>query len=335
MNRGHLAVLAVLALASVSVTAFVLRTNAPTIAADHRGERVLAGLADKANQISGLSVRFGSETFALDRRDSGFVASDSGYPVKDDAVRDLLAGSIALTFEEARTSDSALYGDLGLADPGQPNGGKEVVLRGRNETLADYVLGNRDNTVGGAIGGFYLRLKDQPQTWLVRGNVRLPASRSEWFAPTELGVKRNEIKSIAVSGGGRDAVAATATADKPGELTLQNVPEKRSPDTFKVGRLSSLVASFAFQDVRKRTKPADDARRMVVDLNDGTRLTVTALGDPSSGWVQISAEATGAAKLERVNAIMAQVGDYDFHLSPDQADVLGWTNTDLTDEQKS
>ncbi len=204
-------------------------------------------------------------------------------------MRDLIASSLELSFEEARTSDPARYPDLGLADPGAADGGKEITIRAGSGNLADFVVGNRDNTVGGAAGGEFVRLEGQPQTWLARGNVRLPANRSDWFAGLDLGLKGDDIKKIEVSGGGRDGVSATASAGKPGELTLENVPEKRVADTFKVGRLASIIGSFAFQDVRKRSKPADDARHMVADFGDGLQLTVTAVGEPTEGWVQLSA----------------------------------------------
>jgi hypothetical protein len=335
MNSRQLIVLALLAVACVGATAAITQTGAPTIAADHRGQRVLAGLDAKANDITGLVVREGTDTLSLESKDAGFVLSDSGYPVKTDDVRDLVASSLELTFEEARTSDPARYGDLGIADPGAPDGGKEITLRAGGNDVADFVVGNRDNTVGGPVGGVFVRLKGQPQTWLARGNVRLPSSRQDWFAPMDLGVKRDEIKTIALSGGGHDAVTASAAADKPGQFSLENVPEKRTADTFKVGRLASVPASFTFQDVRKASKPADDPRRMVVDLNDGTELVITGVGEPSEGWVQIAVQATGGAKPERASTISAKVAGYDFRLPSNEAEVLGWTTADLTEEQKS
>lgn len=335
MNTRQLAIVAALAVVSVGATAAVMHTGAPTIAADRRGQRVLPGLDARANDISGLVVHGGNDTFSVERKDAGFVASDSGYPVKVDDVRDVVASSLELTFEEARTSDPARYADLGLADPGAADGGKEIVLRDGGSDVADFVVGNRDNTVGSAVGGVFVRLKGQPQTWLVRGNVRLPSSRSDWFLPVQLEVRRDEIKKIELSGGGRDGVTATAAPDKPGELALQNVPEKRAPDTSKVGRLASVVASFAFQDVRKASKPADDARRMTVEVGDGLHLTVTGIGELADGWVQIAAEATNDAQRERADAIRAKVGGYDFRLPANEAEVLGWTTADLTEDQKS
>jgi hypothetical protein len=334
MNTRQLTILAVLAALSVAATAAVLRTSTASIASDRRGERVLPGLTARTNEITGLVIRQDADPLTIEHKDAGFVAADSGFPVKADAVRDLLASSLELAFEEARTSDPARYADLGLADPGAAkDAAKEITLRAGSDELADFMVGNRDNTVGGPVGGVFVRLKGQPQTWLARGNVRLPASRSDWFAGLDLGIKRGAIKKIELSGGGRDG--ATATAAKPGELTLENVPEKRVADSFKVGRLATMIESFAFRDVRKRTKPADDARRMVVDLDDGLRLVLTGVGEPADGWVQISAEAVTDAARAKASALAAKTEAYDFRLPVDRAELIGSTTAELTNEQKS
>jgi Domain of unknown function (DUF4340) len=334
MNAKHLTTLAALAAISVGLTAWVLQTSAPTVASDRRGETIVPSLAAKANDLTGLSIRDGAGTLAIDRRDNRFVASDSGYPIKTDAVRDVVASSAELSFQEARTSDPARYGDLGLADPGAKDAGKEVTFRTAGGELASFVVGNRDTSVGGPTGGVFVRLKGQPQTFLARGDVRLPVVRSDWFVGFDLDVKRNEIKKVELTGGGRDGVTASANADKPGELVLADVPEKRNADTFKVSRLATLVESFTFQDVRKATKPADDARRMVVDAGDGLRLVLTTVGDITEGWLQIAAEATSDAAKDKAKLIASKVDGYDFRLPSNQAEILGWTITDVTDEQK-
>jgi len=333
MNTKHLTTLAVLAAVSVAATTWVLRTSAPTMASDRRGEAVVPSLVAKANDITGLSIRDSIGTLAIERRDNRFVAADSGYPIKTDAVRDVVASSAELSFQEARTSDPARYGDLGLADPGAKDAGKEVTLRTAGGDLASLIVGNSDATVGGPTGGVFIRIKGQPQTFLARGSVRLPVTRSDWFVSFDLDVKRKEIKKVELTGGGRDGVIASENAEKPGDLVLANVPEKRKADTFKVSRLATMVESFTFQDVRKATKPAEDARRMVVDAGEGLRLVFIAVGDFTEGWVQIAAEATGDAAKDKAKLIASKVDGYDFRLPSNQAEILGWTVTDLTDEE--
>ena len=218
MNAKQLTVLAVLAAICVAATAMVLRSGAPTVASDRRGESVVPGLVSKANDITAITVREGADTLSIERRGNGFVAAESGYPIKTDAVRDLVASSAELSFEEARTSDPARYGDLGLADPGGKEGGKEIAFGTAGGQIVDFVIGNRDTTVGSAAGGMYIRVKGTPQTFLARGSVRLPSTRADWFVPVDFDVKRSEIKTIALAGGGRDAV--NVTAEKPGEFKL-------------------------------------------------------------------------------------------------------------------
>jgi hypothetical protein len=333
MKATQLTVLAVLAVVAVAATAVVLRTGASTVASDRHGESVLPGLIGKANDIATITVREGADTLAIARRDAAFTAAESGYPIKTDAVRDLVASSAELTYEEARTSDPARYGELGLADPGTTDGGKEIVFASASGPIADFIVGNRDTSVGGPAGGVFVRIKGAPQTFLARGSVRLPAGHSDWYVPVDFDVKRSEIKSIALAGGGRDAV--NVTAEKPGEFKLADIPEKRTADTFKIGRLGTLVDSFTFQDVRKAQKPADDARRMTIDAEDGLQLVFTSVGNITEGWIQVTAQATSDAKQEKEKAIAAKVAGYDFHLTSNQSEIMGWTITDLTDEQKS
>jgi Domain of unknown function (DUF4340) len=343
MNPKHLTTLAALAAICIAATVWVLHTSAPTVALDRRGENVVPSLLAKANDITNLSIRDGADTFVIERRDNRFVASDSGYPVKTDAIGDVIASTAGLTFQEARTSDPARYGDLSLADPGAKDAGKEITFRTAGGELASLLVGNSDTTVGGPSGGVFIRLKGQPQTFLVRGSVRLPGSggRSGWFVPISFEVKRSEIKKVELTGGGRDGVTVLASAEVPelpgalpGQFVLADVPEKRTPDTLRASLLPSLVDSFKFQDVRKATKPADDARRMVVEAGEGLQIVFTALGELTEGWVHITAEATNDAAKDKAKLITSKVEAYDFRLPSSEADRLGWTMADLTVEQK-
>jgi hypothetical protein len=369
MNAKHLTPLAVLAAISVAATAWVSHTSPATVASDRRGEPVIPALFARATaeaemadaktseekakiraktpdlDITGIAVRDSAGTVAIELRGNRFVAADSGYPIRMDTIREIVMSSAELAFDESRTADPKRYGDLGLADPsakdasgkdaaGKDAAGKEITFRTKSGDLADFFVGQTDATAGGTAGGVFIRVKGEAQTFLARGNVRLPATRSEWFVPFDLDVKRTEVKKVELAGGGRDGFAAAAADDKPGTLVLADVPEKRTADDFKVSRLATLVESFTFQDVRKATKPADDARRMVVDAAGGLRLTITSLGNFSDGWVQIAAEATEDAAKDKAKLITSKVEGYDFRLPSNLAEVLGWTVADVTSEQK-
>jgi hypothetical protein len=336
MHSNHLKTIAALAAISIAITAWVLRTSAPTVASDRRGESVVPSLLAKAKDITGLSIRDGGDTFVIERRDNGFVASDSGYPVKNDAVGDVVASTAGLTFEEARTSDAARYGDLGLGDPGAKDGGKEIAFRTAGGELASLLVGNSDTTVGGQSGGVFVRLKGQPQTYLVRGSVRLPpGGRSGWFVPITFDVRRAEITKVELSGGGRDGVTLLQDPKVRGSFLLADVPEKRTPDNLQASLLPSIVDKFAYEDVRRATKPPADARRMVIEVGESLQIVFTTLGEITKGWVHVTAEATKDAAKDKAALINSKVEGYDFRLPSTEAERLGWTKTDLSVEQKS
>jgi hypothetical protein len=242
--------------------------------------------------------------------------------------------SAGLTFNDARTADPGRYSELGLADTGDGTG-KEIVFRAGNGDIADIVVGNNDNTAGSAGGGQFVRIKGQPQTWLARGTVRVPANRTGWYANVDFDTKRSEIKKVTLSGGTGETITIAADAKKPGEFDLENVPEKREPDSFKVSRLATLFDAFSFQDVRKRTAPAAaDARRIVADA-DGVWVTLANVGNLADGWVQVTAEPSATdGKPDKAKAITSKTADFEFRLPSQQAEVLGWNLKDVTTEEQ-
>lgn len=335
MDPKHLRTLAALAAISIVATALVLHTGAPTVASDRRGEKVAPSLLARADDITMLSIREGADTFVIERHNNRFVASDSGYPIRTDAVDDVIASSADLTFQEARTSDPARYGDLGLADPGGKDGGKEIAFRAAGGELARLLVGNGDTTTGGPDGGVFIRLNGQRQTFLVRGNVRLPAhGRAGWFVPIRFDVTVREIRKVALSGGGRDSVNILPDTQHGG-FVLADVPEERTPDNLSASLLPNILGSFAFEDVRRASSPAADPRRMVIEASDGLRIIFTTLGDLTEGWMQVTAEASNEAAKDRATLINSKVEGYDFRLPSKEASQLGWTMSDLSVERKS
>ncbi|MBV9969774.1 MAG: DUF4340 domain-containing protein [Xanthobacteraceae bacterium] len=314
-------------------TAAVLHTTATAVPSDRRGEAVVPALRTRAGDLTGITIRDSADTFNIERRGGEFVAADSGFPVRLDALREVVTQSAGLTFNDARTADPSRYSELGLADSGEGSG-KEIVFHATNGDIADIVVGNNDSTAGTAGGGQFVRIKGQPQTWLARGSVRVPTNRTGWYANVDFDTKRTEIKKVTLSGGGGDTITIAADAQKPGEFDLENVPEKREPDSFKVSRLATLFDAFSFQDVRKRTAPAPaDARHIAAD-SDGVEVTLTSVGNLADGWVQITAEPTATdGKPDKAKAIATKTADFEFRLPSQQTEILGWNLKDVTNEK--
>lgn len=338
MNVKQIGALVVVTAVAVGGAAWSLRAGPQGFATDRRGEIVFPALVQRANDVASISVRDYERSFTIERRADGFYNKESGYPVKADAYRDLVAGVATLAFEETKTADPARYGDLGLAEPGAApeTVGRDVTLRDeKSNVLAHLTVGNRDTTVGGARGGAYIRLPDQKQAWLVRGEVRVPMPQTAWFEINLVNIGRDALESLQISGGGLDEIVARSEK-KGDDLALVNVPEGRQADSGKIMRLSFMVDPISFQDVRKPAgEAAPDARKMVVTSRNGVRITYTSIGDLKDGWVRFATEATSDAGKAEADDFRKKTDGFDFKLAQHEIDMLGWGLKDVTQEPKS
>jgi len=337
MNVKSVSILGLVAALSVAGTWAVLRTSPQGIAADKRGQTVFPGLISKANDVTAIAIRDNDTTFTVVRRDNGFFDKASGYPTKPEAFRDLVAGAIGLTYEEGKTADPTRYGDLGLADAGKAEkSGREVTFtNAKGDVLADIIVGNRDNTVGGARGGTFVRFPKEPQTWLVRGEMRIPVPHTAWFEINLINLNKDALAKLELSGGGLDDVSMVSEK-KGADLTLQSPPEGRTPDTGKVMRLSFMVDPLSFQDVRKPTaEPKPDARKLIATGQNGIKITVTSVGELADGWVRIGVESTSDASKKQAEELKPKVDGFEFKLSKNDSDMLAWGMKDFTQEPKS
>jgi hypothetical protein len=337
MNIKQIGILTVLAALAVGAAGYTLRVGSQGFATDKRGQVVFPGLVQRANDVASITIRDSERTYTIEKREDGFYDKDSGYPAKADAFRDVVSGAALLSFEETKTADPTRYADLGLADPGAaPDAvGRQVILRdAKGDVLASLIAGNRDTTVGGAAGGSYIRLGDQKQTWLVRGEVRAPVPQAAWFEINLVNIGRDALAGIRLSGGGLDEIVAVSEK-KGDDLKITNAPEGRETDSGKVMRLSFMVDPISFQDVRKpKGEPAPDARRMEVTSRNGYRVTYTSIGDVGEGWVRFAVDATDDAGKAEADELRKKVAGFEFKLAQHEIDMLKWGLMDVTAEPK-
>ncbi len=342
MNVKQLGALGIATLLAVATAVWTVQTSPQNIASDRRGDRVFPELLSRANDVVTIAIRDDDRTFTVERRGDGFFDKDSGYVVRPESFRDMVGGASSLTFEESKTSDPNRFVDLGLGEPGKGLGdkaGREVVMRdAKGRALASVFVGNRDNTVGGARGGTFLRFPGQQQTYLARGEMRVPVPHAAWFEINLINFTRDKLAKLELKGGGQGEYLLTSDP-KGSELKLVTEVEGRAPDGGKVLRLSFMVDPISFQDVRApkgEVKP--DARQYISTSHDGLRVAVTSVGDQKEGWVRMqvdtTADANDAAKKEAAD-LAPKMHGFEFKLSQNDIDQMSWTLQDLTTEPKS
>lgn len=319
-----LTVIAVVAAGVISTTS----TGGDAIAA--RGEALLPGLIDKANAIAEITVETGDTTTTI-RKDDGRFVEASGYPVRTEAVRDLVTSLSVLTIEERKTADASRYHEIGLADPSAEEGaGERVVLKdGDGNAIAEVVAGEADHTVGGTRGGQYVRAGGGAG-YLVRGTVSLPLDRSGWFDAKLFTTGADAITKATIL----DGETAVVTLAREGDaLKLVDPPAGRSEDTSKVKRLGRLFEPLEFDDVRAADSAAKPSGRSIsIETKDGLKVTVVALGAGADGgdWVRVTAVGASEAAKAKAEEVSAKTGAFDFRLSAGDRELLDWSMEDVT-----
>ena len=137
-------------------------------------------------------------------------------------------------------------------------------------------------------------------------------------------------------GGGLDEVKMAA--EKKGEdLKLETpAPEGRSPENGKILRLSFMVDPLSFQDVRApRGELKADARKLVAFGHNGLKITVVSVGSIEDGWVRMAVEATTEESKAQAAELAPKIDGFEFKLSKNDSDMMGWGLKDFTAEAKS
>ncbi len=276
MNSKQVGALGVIAVVAVALTSYTYTTSPQRFSGDRRGVAVFPDLAAKANDIATITIRDKDRTFTVERTDKGFFDKDSKYAVKPELFRDLVGNAATLSFEEAKTSDDKRYADLGLADPEKDKtdkAGREITIRdGKNNVLASFWVGNRENSVGGARAGQYNAFSATTSN-MARARHDECAGASYCMVRDQLlQHEQDALESVELSGGELPEIKfASAKKAKTSSLRAKSPKAARKTRTSRCAS-AFMVDPLSFEDVRQpneELKPT--GRKLVAKDRDGPR----------------------------------------------------------------
>ena len=301
-----------------------------TSAVAERGQMFLPTLAKNAEGIGSITIEAKDDSITLKRDGSRFLDA-SGYPVKRDVARDLLASVSVLKIEEKKTSDPTRHVDLELAAPDAKDGaGKKITFLGKDgKPITGLIAGETDSSVGGVSGGQYVRALDSDQTYLARGSVKLPYSRAGWFDNKLIEFDAKAVASAAIASGPGSAAKLTRVGEA---LKLVDLPEGKVEDPEKIRRLTRTFGKLTFSDVRKAEGTlAADAPIVTIATTDGITFTVTSTGKDKeeAHWIRIGAAKTDESAADKVKQLSEKFDGFEFKISSYDGNPFGWKLDDL------
>jgi hypothetical protein len=310
--KGALGMLAAAAV-SVVVAAAVAFTGGNATVDPRAGKPVLPQVAPHLADIGKVVLKRAGNTITFVLQDKTWtVAEKDGYPADATKLRPMLLGLAQISFVEPKTAQVDLYKRLNLEDPSQDKAQSTAVeiFDAKGGTLGSVIAGKRRiDELGGGNDGVYIRLPNEPRTWLARGTLDLDGDISQWLDRRIADIAQARIRTAVLQQ--PDGTRLTISRDKPEDkFTLKELPQGRKlkSDTGLV-EPATVLQGFDLTDVKaakNMTLPQDGAVTADYSTFDGLTIHATVAKSGDQDWMRLSAEATGDDKAKAEAATLTE-----------------------------
>jgi len=284
INRKSLFVLIVIT--AIVVVAAIWVSIKPEVQ-DQSGVKLFPELLKNVNDVTEIAAITSDSTFTLQRQDDQWVVKEkSNYPADRAVVRNFLLGAANLKRLQPKTSNPDLYIKIDLQDV-TAEGAKSVryVLKKDSTVVADSLFGKqRPAKADPSRDEYYVRLKDDPQSWLVEGKLKLAKSADDWLDTKILEVDRSRIRQAVVHHPGTENVVVRRENRSDKDFTLADVPTGAEVELqFGVNDVATSFASVSLDSVEPGSSieiSDNTGVKAVMETFDGLRVTMlTAKGE--------------------------------------------------------
>jgi hypothetical protein len=288
VNIRTLKLMAVIVVVMGAILLLMERADKGDTVAD--GETLFPALKEQINDIDKLTVSQSGDTEALTLYNDGstwLVAEKGDFPADVGRIRDVLLAVADAKTIERKTANPDRYEQLGVHD-----GGTKLKIEGPDISYG-LIIGNAAQT-----NYRYVRLADQPQSWLVDKNPDLPAEGGGWLQSDIVDIDPTRVSAVTTTHNDGTEIRLTKATAEDTDFVVADIPAGRELSYPAVANgIGGALNDLALDDVRKGT-PADAAVVTVVETFDGLRVTAQVEGSDDEFWVSLSATGSGDASHE-------------------------------------
>jgi hypothetical protein len=213
----------------------------------------------RVNDANEIKVSHQSETVTVVRRDHSWVVLEkSNYPAAEDRVRQYLIGLAQLRRLEPKTRNPERYVELGLDDIGEKNtkSAHVSVTDSDGGKIADLIVGDRRPAKSDpSKSELFVRVQDDPQSWLVEGKLPNYYTTTDWLDKTILKLDRKRIREVKIIHEDGEEVAMRRQDKTANDFQLLNVPKQaKVKSTFSINSIANAFADLTLDDVLPQTE---------------------------------------------------------------------------------
>ncbi len=208
-------------------------------------------LEAQMDEINHIRLQHQGHVFNLRYRDNHWQIDEKLHQRADNAkIRALVLAIAKAKKLEPKTSDETRYQYLGL----DPANVIDISLYADSDSNKTPLLQLHAGYLMEPLGGTYVRLHDDPQSWLVSGLIAPPLTNEDWLDSALFTIDKDQIKSIRIQPSNKKAYVFSR-AKPEDRLMLENIPAgKQVRSSYEIEYYASLFETFQITDIIPKTK---------------------------------------------------------------------------------
>lgn len=342
MTKKRFLNISIITAAIVVLAIISINLNKSNYGFENRGKLFLDNFTKNVNEITTISIRSFENNINLVKQNNSYI-SESSYPLKKGLWENLITSLSLLRIEELKTNDPSRHSQLNLLLPEQNKSkdedegyGTKITLKKEDGTIYSSILfGMVDRSVGGISGGQFARFPNEDQTYLLKGAIRMPTTKSDWFESLLLSIKKDDVQKINLSN--KNGIIEIQSKENKLSLTTPKSVKFKIDDT-QLSDARDVINSFYFYDVKKSTqKYSKNLPTLSYEVKDGLILTISSINSDDEGesWVIINAKSNDKKSEKMAQEITKKTKGYEFLANIITSDILRWKLKDLAAKDKN
>ena len=341
MTKKRFLNISIITAAIVVLAIISINLNKSNYGFENRGKLFLDNFTKNVNEITTISIKSFENNINLVKQNNSYI-SESSYPLKKGLWENLITSLSLLRIEELKTNDPSRHSQLNLLLPEQNKSkdedegyGTKITLKKEDGTIYSSILfGMVDRSVGGISGGQFARFPNEDQTYLLKGAIRMPTTKSDWFESLLLSIKKDDVQKINLSN--KNGIIEIQSKDDKLSLTMPKSVKFKIDDT-QLSDARDVINSFYFYDVKKSTQNySKNLPTLSYEVKNGLILTISSINPDDGGesWVIINARSSDKKSEKMAQEITKKTKGYEFLANIITSDILRWNLKDLAAKDK-
>ncbi len=296
MKSKTIGLLAGITIVCIALAMFINQEPATSI--PQSGKLLFPDMMSMVNDVNEVVIETHEQTVTLERGERTWgVKEKVGYRADVEKVKKVIVGFTDLRIQEPKTKTPELYERLGLQDKDQEGSPSKLVTMKTtdNPEAIKLIVGNQKPAKGNPrLSDIYVRKPDDPQTWLVTGNLPLETVTSEWLDKEVIALPTKRVRQVTVTNPKGETLHLEKAKPEDLDFDMGSIPSGfKVTSPFNVNNVVGTLAQLELEDVKNQKAidfEANPGVSAILETFDGLRLRVHTTTLDEQVWGKFSAE---------------------------------------------